>query len=164
MKARHDQSDLFQLEVKRYLVDHQFSPLVGWKVTVDVDGMERAISGQQKAGKRGRAACAENWLRRVGVEIGRHSTFGRADLVAKKGKTTVVVEVEGESSKQKSTALYQALGQIILIMSGDADVRYGIAVPDTPIWEDQMMKIPEYVRNRLSLTLWLVSKTGVREL
>ena len=33
---------MYQLEVKRYLVEHQFPPTDGWEVTVDVDAMERA--------------------------------------------------------------------------------------------------------------------------
>ena len=74
------------------------------------------------------------------------------------------MEVEGESKRQKEQALYSALGQIVLQMKAHCDIRYGLAVPDTPAWERQMGKIPGYICDRLSLTLWLVSATGVREL
>ena len=158
------QRPMYQLEVKRYLVEHQFSPTDGWEVTIDVDPMERATGGQHPPGKRERARRAEEWLANAGARIGTHPDFGRADLVAAKpGVATVVVEVEGESSRQKEQALYSALGQTVLLMRVNGDIRYGLAVPDTPSWERQMAKIPTCVCDRLSLTLWLVGETGVRD-
>ena len=77
---------------------------------------------------------------------------------------TVVVEIEGDSSRQQEQALYSALGQAVLLMTTDGDIRYGLAVPDTPSWERQMAKIPADICDRLSLTLSLVGETGVREL
>ena len=85
-------------------------------------------------------------------------------MARKPGTATVVIEVEGESSLQKEQAVYSAFGQIVLLMRPDTNVRYGIAVPDTPSWEGQMAKIPAHIRDMLSLTLWLVGKTSVREL
>ena len=156
---------MYQLEVKRYLVEHRFSPTDGWEVTVDVDGMERARGGRHPPDKQERARRAEDWLVTAGARIGAHPDFGRADLVAAKPNVaTVVVEVEGDSSRQPEQALYSALGQTALLMTADGELRYGLAVPDTPSWERQMGKIPAYVSDRLSLTLWLVGKTGVREL
>ena len=156
---------MYQLEVKRYLVEHQFPPTDGWEVTVELDAMERARGGQHSADKPERAHRAEDWLVTEGVRIGAHLDFGRADLVATKpGSATVVVEVEGESKRQKEQALYSALGQVVLQMKADCDIRYGVAVPDTHAWERQMAKVPGYICDRLSLTLWLVSETGVREL
>ena len=127
--------------------------------------MERARGGRHPTDKQERARHAEGWLVAAGARIGAHADFGRADIVAKKpGARMTVVEVEGDSSRQKEQALYSALGQIVLLMRDGDDIRYGLAVPDTPSWERQMTKIPAYVRNRLSLVLWLVSETGVREL
>lgn len=156
---------MYQLEVKRYLVQHQFPPNDGWEVTVHVDPMERAKGGRHPPDKEVRARCAEDWLITAAAVIGVHSEFGRADLVAtKQGAGTVVVEVEGDSSRQKEQALYSALGQTVLLMRGDDDICFGLAVPDDPSWEHQMGKIPAYIRDRLSLTLWLVGENGVREL
>ena len=156
---------MYQLEVKRYLVEYQFRPADGWEVTVDVDAMERANGGRHPPDKQERARRAEACLVTAGARIGAHPDFGRADLVAAKpGVVTVVVEVEGDSSRQPEQALYSALGQTVLLMRADTSIRYGLAVPDTASWERQMAKIPAYVADRLSLTLWLVGKTGVREL
>ena len=49
-------------------------------------------------------------------------------------------------------------------MKTAGDTHYGLAVPDSPVWERQLAKIPAHVRERLSLTLWLVGETGVRVL
>ena len=156
---------MYQLEVKRYLVEYQFPANRGWDVTVDIDAMELAKGGHHPSGKRERARLAKDWLVDAGVKIGPHPEFGRADLVARKpGTATVVVEVEGESSRQKEQAVYSAFGQIVILMRPDTNVRYGIAVPDTPSWESQMAKVPAHVRDLLSLTLWLVDETSVREL
>lgn len=156
---------MYQLEVKRYLVEHRFPPTDGWEVTIDVDAMERAKGRKHPPDKQERARRAEEWLKNAGAKIGSHPDFGRADVVAAKpGAATVVVEVEGDSKRQPEQALYSALGQAVVRMKVDADTRYGLAVPDTPLWEHQMAKIPTSVCERLSLTLWLVDKTGVRDL
>ena len=124
---------MYQLEVKRYLVEHLFPPTDGWEVTVDVDAMERAKGGCHPPDKQERTRRAEDWLEGEGVRIGAHSHFGRADLVASKpGAATVVVEVEGHSSRQKEQALYSALGQAVLLMKTDGEIRYGLAVPRYP--------------------------------
>ena len=105
------------------------------------------------------------WLETAGVRIGTDSEFGQADLVARKlGTATTVVEVKGDAARQKEQALYAAFGQAVLIMREDASVCYGLAVPDDPSWERQVQKIPAHICSRLSLTLWLVGKTGVRDL
>lgn len=157
---------MFQLQLKRLLVQHRFPVADGWDVTVDVDSMERGIKGQHPPEKRAIAAESEAWLRDQGVKIVAHPLFGRADLVAtKEGMGTFVVEVEGKSSRQKEQAVYSALGQIVLSMgSADPTIQYGLAVPDSPEWERQFKKIPERVRNLLKLNLWLVSAHGVRSL
>ena len=156
---------MYQLEVKRYLVEHQFPPNRGWDVTIDIDAMELAKGGSHPLGKQERARLARDWLRKAEVKIGSHPKFGRADLVASKpGAATVIIEVEGESSRQKEQAVYSAFGQIVILMRPDIKVRYGIAVPDTCSWERQMVKVPTHVRDLLSLTLYLVDETSVREL
>ena len=156
---------MYQLEVKRYLVEYRFRPTDGWEVTIDLDAMERGQRADSPPDKQERACRAEDWLRTAGARIGTHPEFGRADLVATKpGAATVIVEVEGDSSHQKEQALYSALGQIVVQMRPEGEIRYGLAVPDTPSWKDQMAKIPAHVRDRLSLTLWLVGETGVRKL
>lgn len=53
---------MYQLEVKRHLVEYQFSPADGWEVTVDVDAMERGRGGQDPPDKPDRAGRAEAWL------------------------------------------------------------------------------------------------------
>ena len=152
---------MYQLEVKRYLVEREFPPDDEWEVTVHVDPME--LGDDRDPGKKKRAGEALRWLRKK-TTVGEHSDFGRVDVVAKKrGQPTFLVEVEGESQKQKEQALYSALGQILLTMKGNKGFRYGIAVPDDASWECQTNKIPADVCERLSLTLWLVGKTEVRE-
>ena len=53
------QGPMYQLEVKRYLVEYQFRPADGWEVTVDVDAMERANGGRHPPDKQERARRAE---------------------------------------------------------------------------------------------------------
>lgn len=154
---------MYQLEVKRVLVEYLFSPNEGWEVTVDVDAAERGYDGKHPLGKRDTVGAAENWLRENGVRIGPHHEFGRADIVAsKQGKPLYVVEVEGESTKQKEQAMYSALGQTILMMREAAGIKHALAVPDTPEWERQLRKIPMHVRTMLNFDVWLVSFSEVR--
>jgi hypothetical protein len=101
---------VYQLEVKRWLVVHRFPPREGWNVTVDIDAMERGVVGQHPPDKRAIAADCEPWLRQTGVNTVAHPLYGRADLVAEKvGHGTFVVEIEGDSSRQKEQAMYSAL-------------------------------------------------------
>lgn len=157
---------MYQLEVKRYLIEFMFNPSDGWKVIVDIDAMERAKGPQQKDGKKQRVLDAEKRLNELGVEIGVHPKYGRADVVAshpKKG--TFIIEVEGKSSKQKEQAIYSALGQIVLLMSEDnSKVFFGLAVPDQLEWERQLEKVPRRVKELLSLRCILVSEGNVREI
>jgi hypothetical protein len=89
---------MFQLEVKRWLMEYRFPPSDGWTLTVDVDAMERANGGQHTAGKKEAAAVAEAALRSAGAHIVAHPVHGRADMVATKlGAPTCVIEVEGDS-------------------------------------------------------------------
>lgn len=90
--------------------------------------------------------------------------YGRADLVAcKVGIGTFVVEVEGDSSRQKEQAMYSALGQIVLSMKAPApETTYALAVPDEERWVAQLEKVPGRIRELLNLRLWLVSENGVR--
>lgn len=124
--------------------------------------MERAKGGQHKAGKIERAGVAEVALLSMGVTIGAHPEFGRADIVAEHQKKGLfVVEVEGDSSRQKEQAVYSALGQLVLQMQG-VKHSFVLAVPDEALWEKQLLKIPQYARATLGLSCVLVSEQGVR--
>lgn len=156
---------MYQLEVKRWLVEFCFPLTEGWKVIVDIDSMERGIAGQHPPDKRAIVDECEKWLRQQGVEIVAHPVYGRADLVASKEGHTFVIEVEGDSSRQKEQAMYSALGQIVLSMKDPSpQINYGLAVPDSAQWENQLKKIPPHIRCLLNLNLFLVSKAGVRQL
>jgi Holliday junction resolvase-like predicted endonuclease len=99
----------------------------------------------------------------LGAKIGPHPEFGRVDVVAKHpSKGLCLVEVEGESSRQKEQALYSALGQLVLQMRG-ASHAFMLAVPDSPQWDAQIKKVPTHVRTALGLSCVLVSEHGVRE-
>lgn len=157
---------MYQLEVKRWLVFHKFAVADGWDVTIDIDSMERGEKGQHPPDKRQIAAECEAWLRTQGVKIVAHPLYGRADLVAaKEGVGTLVVEIEGDSSRQKEQAMYSALGQVVLSM-GDpsSQITYALAVPDSEQWERQLKKVPNRIGELLRLQLWLVSETGVRSM
>jgi hypothetical protein len=157
---------MYQLELKKWLVAYRFPVFEGWDVTVDIDSMERGAAGQHPPEKKAIAAECEEWLRQQGVKIVPHPVYGRADLVAtKEGLGTFVVEVEGDSSRQKEQAMYSALGQIVLSMDDPSPtIAYCLAVPDTTRWEAQLSKIPRRVQELLRLSLFLVSSTGVRQL
>jgi hypothetical protein len=157
---------MYQLEVKRWLVTYCFPIAEGWDVTVDIDSMERGEAGQHPPEKKLIARECETWLRDHGVKIVAHPLFGRADLVAtKESLGTFVIEVEGDSSRQKEQAMYSALGQIVLSMADSSTtITYGLAVPDAVRRETQLNKIPHRVRDLLKLSLFLVSKSGVRQL
>ena len=113
-----------------------------------------------------KARIAERRLRESGVTIGAHSKFGRADVVAEHTQLgTVVIEVEGDSSRQREQAIYSALGQALLVMRDFSDsIAYGIAVPDHEDWVRQLQKVPLAAAERLKLQLLAVSPEGVREI
>ncbi|MBJ6799715.1 hypothetical protein [Geomonas propionica] len=154
---------MYQLEVKRWLVTHRFHPRDGWQVHVDIDAMERAKGGQHKSDKAEIAAEAEAELRAIGAVIGAHPVYGRADVVATHPAFgTFVIEVEGDSTRQKEQAVYSALGQLVLQADGKPH-QLMLAIPDEPAWEGQIQKIPPYVRKLLQLSCVLVSEDAVRE-
>jgi hypothetical protein len=151
---------MFQIEVKRWLVNYRFPPSGGWKVTVDIDSMERANGGTHTEGKAERAREAEAALIELGATIGKHPIFGRADVVAQHQDHGLwLVEVEGQSSKQKEQAMYSALGQLVLQMKGEP-LHAAVAVPNEPAWEKQLVKVPHHARQLLGLTCILVSPSG----
>jgi hypothetical protein len=131
-------------------------------VFVDIDAMERAKGGQHKLGKAEKVAIAEAKLRSMGVTIGAHPKFGRADIVAEHLQHGIcIVEVEGNSSRQKEQAMYSALGQLVLQMKGDIH-SFMLAIPDEPQWEKQALKIPKHALSTFGLSCALVSPQGVR--
>lgn len=157
---------MYQIEVKRKLVEYRFSPSGGWNVTVDLDAMERGIGGQHPEDKRETAERCERWFEAQGIRLGAHPVYERADVVAEHcSKGTFILEVEGKSSRQREQAVYSALGQTLLSMTRfDESIRYGVAVPDLPEWKRQLDKVPAQVRQRLGLYLLLVSGDGVKTL
>lgn len=87
---------MYQLEVKRWLVEHDFHPNLGWEVWVDINAMERAKGGVHPADKAGKALVA------LGVTTGAHPEFGRADIVAEHAeKGLFIIEAEGDSSRHQ---------------------------------------------------------------
>ena len=72
-----------------------------------------------------------------------------------------LIEVEGDSSRQKDQALYSCLSQLVMVMKswGEWD-HYGIAVPGTPGWQRQLARIPREVRERLSIDLYVAPPSG----
>jgi hypothetical protein len=151
---------VYQLEVKLGLVRHAFQPASGWRVTVDVDPMERAGHHPDKSA---RATKAMGELRALGATLGPHNLFGRVDVVAEHDERGLrLVEVTGESGRQREQGLYSCLGQLILSMKLWNDtVRYGIATPDTREWVRQLRKIPVEVAKKLNLELYLIAAHGV---
>jgi hypothetical protein len=157
---------MYQLEVKAALIASRFRQSDGWRVTVDIDAMERGKGGSHPMDKRERAEVAEQHLRDLGAQVGAHPRFGRADLVAEHPDLgTVVVEIEGDSSRQREQAMYSALGQAMLAMRefGGA-VSYAIAVPDRDDWVRQLRKVPRAAAERLHLRLLAVARDAVREI
>lgn len=156
---------MYQLEVKYLLVKHLFPPSDGWDVVVDIDAMERAKGGQHNPDKKAKVTEAESRLIELGAVIGAHHKYGRVDVAATHPeKGSFLIEVEGQSSKQKEQAMYSAIGQTILMMDKPNSSIYGVAVPDLPEWERQVKKIPNRVKNILNLKVYLVSVDGVREI
>jgi hypothetical protein len=59
-----------------------------------------------------------------------------------------LVEVEGESGRQREQALYSSLAPLLLSMKFWNDqVTYGLGVPDTRGWWDQLQKVPLGITN-----------------
>ncbi|HWP02252.1 MAG TPA: hypothetical protein VNL96_02245 [Gemmatimonadaceae bacterium] len=126
--------------------------------------MERAKGGTHLPDKAERAAGALAGLRELGASLGRHKLFGRVDLVAEHPtRGTRLLEVEADSSRQREQAMYSALGQILLSMKLQSpDVRYGLAVPDSAEWINQLRKIPPTIAQKLSLDLYAVGSDHVQ--
>ncbi len=141
---------MYQLEVKHWLIAYRFPPIDGWQVTVDIDAMERAKGGQHTPDKADRAKAAEASLHALGVTIGAHPLFGRADVVAEHPSKGCYVE----------QALYSALGQLVIQMQGKP-ISFVLAAPNEPAWQAQVKKIPAHARNLLNLSCVLVSAAGV---
>jgi len=149
---------LYQLEVKLGLAKGAFPPGSGWQLTMHIDPMEKGKGGKHPPGKVKRVNAALRELRELGVVIGTHKEFGRVDVVADHEQGALrLIEVEGESRRQKDQALYSSLGQLLLSMKLWSDqVGYGIAVPNTREWVRQVQKIPTDLTKRLHLWRYLV--------
>jgi hypothetical protein len=154
---------LYQLEVKLGLAKGAFPPGSGWRLTMHIDPMERGVGGKHPPGKVKRVNAALSELRELGVVIGTHKQFGPVDVVADHEQGALrLIEVEGESGRQREQALYSSLGQLLLLMKLWSDnVGYGIAVPDTREWVRQVRKIPTDLSKRLHLSRYLVGLNSV---
>lgn len=157
---------MFQIEVKRYLIQHCFNPADGWTVVVDIDAMEMGKGAQNSEEKRRIAAETLQWFEDHGIAVSPHPIYGRVDVFVEHDELgRYLIEAEGNTRKQKEQAMYSALGQAILLMSEqDGKGHYGIAVPDEPKWLAQVKKIPPHIRDSLRLDVYLVSPKGVRTL
>jgi hypothetical protein len=157
---------MYQIEVKRHLVEHLFPPSEGSDVRVDLDPMERANGGQHDPGKREIAENCKAWFVAAGVEI-RLPKHGeeRPDLVAvHPSEGTFVAEVEGESSREPGVSVDSALAQVLRRMPEMEDrVVRVVAVPDSSRWKRQLSKIAPWVISRVNLQLFLVSAEEARQ-
>jgi hypothetical protein len=100
---------LYQLEVKLGLA--RFRAAEGWRLTIHIDPMEKGIGGKHPPGKVKRANAAVRELRKLEVVIGTHVQFGPVDVAADHERGELrLIEVVGESGKQKEQALYSSLG------------------------------------------------------
>ncbi len=153
---------LYQLEVKLGLARFPFQASAGWRLTMHIDPMERGMGGRHPRGKVKRANEALRELRRLGVIIGSHDLFGPVDVVAEHPREgTRLIEVEGESGRQREQALYSSLGQLLLSMKiWSETLAYGIAVPDTREWWRQLQKIPLELTKRLRLWRYSVGASS----
>ena len=156
---------MIQIEVKLHLVEKLFNPANGWSVIVDIDAMEMAKGGQQPGGKADAARECYQRLKKLGATTGKDKQFGRADIVARHSIFgTNIVEVEGDTSRQKEQAMYSALGQLVVNMKEDtSSFHYALAVPDDPVWERQLVKIPQHLLALLDLKLLLVGSEAIRQ-
>ena len=135
-------------------------------MTVDLDAMELGKGGQHPEGKNQIAEAHLQWFIGQGITIGKHSEFGRADVVAEhEVRGRHVIEAEGDTSRQKEQALYSALGQIIVQMrKRDNGLTFGLAMPDSEKWEHQLLKIPKHICDTLGLNLYLVSEKHIQKI
>ena len=166
MKAIRNKGILmYQIEVKLNLIKKKFNPKDGWNVMVDIDAMEMGTGSLQKPEKREIAEKCWRELNELGVTIGSHPLYGRADIVANHPTFgSHVIEVEGNSSKQLEQAMYSAIGQVVLSMhDSNIETEYGLAVPHQDSWFKQLKKIPLDVCHKLSLSLYLVNEEEVVE-
>src|SRR5207247_7691300 len=153
---------MYQIEVKAVLVKAKFHAKEGWNVCVHVDPMEKAKGGSHPNGKREAAQHSLDVLEKAGASIRAHPMYGRIDIVAEKpGEPCYFIEVEADSSRQREQGMYSALGQLLVAMN-DSNMRYALAVPDTPEWNAQVTKIPQRALDLLELEIFLVSEHGVR--
>jgi len=100
---------MYQIEVKRYLIEKRFPPEEGWTITVDVDAMEKGEGNQNPQKKREIAMRQLEWMKKEGVTIAPHPKYGRADIVAEHPKHGLfLVEVEGDTKRQKEQSMVSA--------------------------------------------------------
>src|SRR5215213_3296741 len=106
---------MYQVELKRALIQHLFSPEEGWSVVVHLDPMELARGGSHPSGKAEAAQDCVEWFHEKGVRMEVDREYGKADLVARHpDHGIVIIEVEGKSRRLRTQAFYSALGQSLV--------------------------------------------------
>lgn len=157
---------MYQIELKRALVQHLFSPEEGWNVVVHLDPMELAQGGAHPPGKAEIAQGCVEWFREKGVRMAIDAEYGKADLVARHSDQGIfIIEVEGESSKLRTQAFYSALGQSLVRKYGEmSHAKYGLAVPNSNKWRDLIKRMPQSLFRKLEIEVFLVSFDKVEKL
>ena len=154
---------MYQVEIKYQIISKLFNPKNGWTVHTDLDAMELGKGTQNNAEKRIVGEKYSSLLKSIGVLLKAHPEFGRADIVAQRNDKTFIIEVEGLSNRQPDQALYSLLGQLLLKMKTNTEFyEYGIAVPYNSVLENQLSKIPLFVKNHLRLKYYIVGKDDIK--
>lgn len=147
----------YQIEIKKYLVNHKRKHKLWKDIIVDIDAEEVGKDDSLKKSQSDECVLHLNAFKGVNEY---RTDIKATDILTKKN---YYIEVEGFSSKQQEQAFYSALSQIILRMKNKSDNIYGIAVPNTESWIKQVSKISKYIRSILNIHLFLVDKKDVIE-
>jgi hypothetical protein len=157
---------MYQVEVKRTLVERLFPPSERWAVVVHLDPMELAQGGTHTPGKAEVAQRCLQWFSANHVSVEVDAEYGKADLVARHpDRGTFVIEVEAESRRIRTQAFYSALGQTLVRKYGEMpSAKYGIAVPASDEWKALLGRVPRRLFQDLEIEVFLVSSKDVTNL
>lgn len=83
------------------------------------------------------------------------------DIEATRPDSRMLIEAKGSANLQPQQVSYflGALGELIQRMS-DPAARYGLALPDNRQYRGLVSRLPQLARDRLTLTVFFVAKTG----
>lgn len=153
---------MYQIEVKYRLIKEKFNPEDGWSVEVAIDSMELGKGRFNSDDKRKTAQIYYEKIEKMGCLIKENDHY--LDIVAThKNGQKIIIEVEGDSSKQRSTSLYSALGQVLIKSENKNDI-LALAFPLNDNWAKQIQKIPNLTKKRNNLKIYLVNDNSVVEL